>query len=242
MLRHMICPWKTALMPFWLALICALIPTGILAESEEEAVELFSDGKMLVERNCAVCEGGTREGFLEGISLIEQAIEAGYADRLSADKELANTYGLFAGGYTRSGSEERKIYIRKFRELYERILELDPNDTELRMSYADTLKDKESRLAEYRKILKIDPDHFSARFLIGAALLETRDPQQMEQGMKELKTAMGLTIGVPPRRDFLSIFQGLAEDLKVFGRPDLGQELLEALNEEMKRRDAEREN
>ena len=180
-------------------IIVVFCPTLILAQSADPE-RLFSEGKLLIESNCADCYGSTKENFGEGISKVVSALDAGYEDKLNAYTILAEAYRVFALVYIEPDSEEQELFYEKFRETYLKILVLNPTENEMRIHYASSFKNEEKRIFEYREILKINPNHFGAQFAVGNSLFEKYligkglgqplDPTFLKQGIEEIGKAI----------------------------------------------------
>lgn len=180
--------------------IAAFFLSSLVLAQVADSEKLFSEGRLLIENNCADCYGGTKEGFEEGVAKIIKAIDMGYEDKIAAYNVLAESYRILALVYAVPGSEEQEGFYEKFRETYQKILSLDPNETEMRFHYASSYRDQEKRIVEYKEILKIDPNNFSAHYAIGVSLIDNyvtginlndpRDLRFLEEGIEEVSKAI----------------------------------------------------
>lgn len=185
---------------FMFIFLTALLP--ILAWAQDvDPEKLFLEGShLIIEEHCGDCYKRTREGTEEGIAKIIEALDAGYEDKATAYKILAEAFKVIAVIYAVPDSEEQDQLFVKYREALLQILSLDPNETDVRYHYASSFRDEEKRTAEYREILKIDPDHFLARYSIGMSLIEEytqgvhmnnpQDPSFLEKGIEETSMAI----------------------------------------------------
>lgn len=179
---------------------CCLLSSPAFAQSADPTT-LFSEGKSLLEVNCPVCYKNTAEGFEAGIAKVVEAIDKGYEDKPGAYKVLAEAYRVYGVVYAEPDSAEKERYYESFRAIFRKILALEPNETEMRFLYAESFRDEERRNAEYREILKVDPDHFYARHAIGITLIERYvrgihmgDPVEaevLERGLEAINRAIG---------------------------------------------------
>lgn len=168
--NRLLSPSSTASLAF--AVFLLLLP-GFAGSVEPDSVDpqtLLREGQRLVEENCGDCMGATREGLELGIQKIEEAMKLGIVDLADAYRSLGEAYNDLAFVYTKSGSSERREALRTQQTYYQRLVQLEPEDTEALYELAGTYHD-ERRLELLRRLLEIDPDHLDARFNLGQALV-----------------------------------------------------------------------
>jgi tetratricopeptide (TPR) repeat protein len=183
-----------------LILLTAISLSTTAAASAQTAERHFQRGKGLIESNCADCMGSTKKALKEGIADLNKAIDMGYSDKVAAYKLLADAYNTLAIVYSDSGSQEEKTYSEARQDTYRRLLDLDPQNAQIRYEYAMTLSDSTKQIGALRDVLKLNPNYADAHFTIGMLLIRT---DQVDEGIGELKK--GLQLAEPERS-------------KVFGR------------------------
>lgn len=139
---------------------------------ETDPAGLFAHGAALIERHCGKCYKAEQDKFEDGIAEVLEAIDAGYPDKISAYKILADAYRQLTYIHAQPDSEEQQRYNLKFMKMYENVLSLDPRDLDTRYLYATSLRDEVREMAELREILKIDPEHALSHFFIGLRLID----------------------------------------------------------------------
>jgi hypothetical protein len=151
------------------------IGLGAVALAADDAESLFRAGSDLLAANCVDCQGSTRAALARGIEKIEAALAAGYADRVGALKLLADAYGDMStyAGKTEAAEQFAARQTALRRELYD----LAPDDPEVIENYADTLSDGSEKIPLLRRVVAIDPQRNSARYVLGV-LLVARNPRE----------------------------------------------------------------
>jgi tetratricopeptide (TPR) repeat protein len=171
---------------FTLFLALSLAHAGGAAASED-ANELFLKGRALIENNCGDCHGGTRLALEEGIEAVKRAIELGYRDEAAASKALAEAYNILSLVYAPPDSFERASIRGKQDAVYKRLLELVPDDPQVRLDYAVFVDDAGAKLEHARVAATLAPEWADARFLLAATLLESGN---WEEALPEAEAAI----------------------------------------------------
>jgi tetratricopeptide (TPR) repeat protein len=153
-----------------ITLSLTLLVTGGHAAAGE-ADQLFTEGLALIRKNCGECLSATRAGLEDGIDAVETAIELGY-DELAGYKALARAHNTLAFAYTRADTEERKAALERLDTVYQRLLELAPNDAEVRVAYARLVHDPAARLEHLGAAVEAAPELPAARSLLALTLIE----------------------------------------------------------------------
>lgn len=88
--------------------------------------------------------------------------------------------------------EQSNAHFREASQWYERALAQNPNDTNVRTDYGLTFykrepKDLERAIAEYRKVLAVDPKHPQALHNLIVALTEKGDLEEAESTLRRLE-------------------------------------------------------
>lgn len=169
----------------WPIFAVAAPPAG--GAQETDPARLFAHGAALIERHCGKCYKSEREEFEAGIAEVLEAVEAGYPDKASAYRILADAYRQMTYIHAQPDSEEQRRYRLKFIGMYENVLSLEPRDTATRYLYATSLRDRARELAELRRILEIDPQHALSHFSIGLRFInEGRHQDGVEHVQKAI--------------------------------------------------------
>src|SRR5205823_3074225 len=132
------------------------IPTSLVAQDNPEAH--FKRGKELIEQNCGDCAGGSGKGLEEGINEVLKAIDLGYRDPKNAYKVLAGAYNTMAIVFSKPRSSEEKELFQRRKQMYEKLVSLDPTDVNALFEYAKALAptdDEETQLVALRNVLRL---------------------------------------------------------------------------------------
>ena len=208
-----------------LLLTLAISRAAVTQESVPQ--EHFQQGKQLIEANCGDCIGSTRAGLERGIAEVRKALEMGYPDKLDAYRLLGEAYNTLALVFAKIDSPEGKEAWEQRRRAYEKILDLDPSDVESRHLYVSSLQDKAQKMAQYRKILELKPDHTDAMFRVGMLLVEEG---RSDEGLDELRKAFDLA----PWYDGEPYGRALIRVLTDLGRKQEADEIAKKLKEKLK--------
>ena len=197
------------------------------ARQEASAEDRFQRGRQFIEANCGDCMGSTRAGLEQGIGEVSKALELGYPDRLAAHRLLAGAYNTLALVFAQPDSKEQKAAFEERRQVYEKILALDPSDVETRYLYATSLRDKAQKMTQLRKVLELQPDHADARFAVGVLLVEDG---RTDDGLIELRKAFDLSGGARAE----AYGTRLMQILTALGRKQEAEDIAKKLAEKLK--------
>jgi hypothetical protein len=184
---------RIALNEILLCILLVTVTSCLAAQDNPEAH--FTRGKQLIEKNCGDCAGGSKNGLEEGINEVLKAIDLGYRDPKAAYKVLADAYSTMAIVFATPRSSEEKELFRRRKQMYEKLVSLDPADANTLFEYAKSLAatdDEETQLTALRNVLKLKPNHTGARFFVGVLLLRRGQASQaVTEIRKGLESAEG---------------------------------------------------
>ncbi len=147
------------------------------AAAADTAAELFAAARAMIDANCADCYQATRHGLEGGIDTMKQAIDAGFTDQVAAYKALARGYNTLALVHAIPDSDEQKLIVRQQQAVYEHLVEIAPNDAEVRIEYALFLREPAAKVEHLEVAAKAAPDSADARYLLALALLDAGDAE-----------------------------------------------------------------
>lgn len=162
----------------------------LLAISSPKAEEQFRLGKQLVEANCAECRGYDPANLRLAVTVLRDAIRLGYSDQRAVHRLLLQAYGSLGD----QPNVKREI---------DTILELDPDDREVRLMWIDTLP-QERRLEELRAFAAKWPDVAVGHYLVAQA---TSGEESAKSARRWLELA-----GVDEQRELMAgLYAGRSE-------------------------------
>jgi hypothetical protein len=170
-----------------ITLSLTLLLTGGQAAAGE-ADQLFAEGLELIRTNCGECLSATRVRLEDGIAAVRMAIELGY-DETAGYKALAEAHNTRAFVYTRAGTEDRKDALAELDAVYRRLLELAPDDAEVRVGYARLLHDPAERIEHLEAAAASAPELAHVRNFLASTLIELG---QLEAALPHARAAVAL--------------------------------------------------
>lgn len=198
---------------FTLFLAFSLAHPGRAAASDD-ADELFLKGREQIEENCGDCHDGTRLGLEEGIESVRRAIELGCRDEVAAYKALAKAYGTLRLVFAiRDSSEQQQLIDEQQDAAWKRLLDLVPDDPQVRFEYAIFVDDAGPRLEHARAAAELAPEWADARFMYAVTLVESGS---WKAALSEAQTAIEKADCVDVSRYGIR----LGELFDLAGRPD----------------------
>jgi hypothetical protein len=180
----------------------------------EQAAQDFARARVLIEANCGDCAGATRQGLLDGIAAMEQALVSGLADRAAGLRLLASAYNTLAHVHAAPDSAEEKSALGRRVGLLEEIVALAPRDATARYDLAMALDSPARTIAGLREILVFAPAHEDARFALAMTLYregETDEPARLLAALAEAaggerqtlyRNRLAMVLGQPQRARF----------------------------------------
>ena len=162
-----------------LVLVAGLQLSALIQKSDKMAAgeKHYLSGKRLIENNCIDCMGSTRAGMEQGIQEIQAALSAGFTNRKAAYKLLADAYNAMI---TFSGNDEKEqqAFEEKESQALSEVFRLDPQDSEFAVRYADTLQNKQEKVAILKSVVEKDPTQADAAFGAGLLLIDNGKPAE----------------------------------------------------------------
>ena len=131
-------------------------------------------GKLLINRNCIDCEGGTAAGTEEGINEILAALKEGYSNQIAAYKLLSDAYASMATYVEKNDPTRSEAYWTKQTDVQRKLYALNPKDPEIAEAYAQTLKTDEQKIPVLRKAVEANPAQPELIFALGTSLMRLR--------------------------------------------------------------------
>jgi hypothetical protein len=146
----------------------------------------YLTAKRLIRNNCIDCMGSTKHGMEQGIQEMEAALAAGFTDQKAAYKLLSDAYNAMTT-FSEHDEKEQQAFAQKENEAVAEVHRLDPQDPEFAVRYADTLKDKQEKLAIYKAVTEKYPLRTDAAFLAGMLLI---GDSKTSEGIPYIATAL----------------------------------------------------
>ena len=175
-------------------LLVLLLP--LPAAATDTAAELFAAGRALIDDNCSECYQATRHGLEAGVDAVKQALDAGLTDRVAAYKALARAYNTLAVVHALPDSDEQKLLARQQQAVYEQLVEAAPNDAEVRINYAQFLREPAAKVEHLEVAVKAAPDSADARYLLALALFDAgRNDDALPQARRAVALARRSAVG-----------------------------------------------
>lgn len=171
----------------------AICLTQIAKGGSESVNEQFLHLRNIIEANGADSLGASRTDFVKAVTALEDLIAGGFTDT-EATKLLAHSYRVWALVYTDDeNSAESKELLRKEEAIYAELVEKNPDDAKLWLSYALSLDDPAKSLDALKRAESLAPEDAHVQSSLGKLYAYgLGDP---EKGVAHLERAVELEQG-----------------------------------------------
>lgn len=169
----------------YFVLLCVLFGPVVIADTSTSVVG-SDDVAERVEKYCFSNNDDWRDRICMAIiDELDCHLDSGH-DKIQLRLVLARAYEGIAV-YSRI-LKRKKWAAEKRSMIYERILEKDPNNTEVLYLYSNSLPVERS-IEVLRQLLAVDPNHYLGRTMLGLKLTQLGDNNRLEEAKEHFKVA-----------------------------------------------------
>ncbi len=173
------------------------LPDEVVARAaslEDEIAAATSDEERVAKKE-ALAGLYTQAGAFSRAAVVQEEI----AEIKQTALAWADAGSLYLAQMLRTQGPERATYAQLAATTYERSLELDPNDldvkTDLATAYLNDQTNPMRAVATVKEVLATNPDHVRANFNYGLMLAQIN---RVDQAMEQFEKVIGLTEGDDP--------------------------------------------
>jgi tetratricopeptide (TPR) repeat protein len=202
------------------------------AISGETAADYYNEGVKLFQEGCQGDPGFKKELCDKAIAFLEKAIKI--------DPKLASAYMALANAYWNksffdSKNQKEKTGLQeKATNLYRKVIEIDPNNSEAYYKLSIHSKDVNEEISLLRKIIDLDPKHPEAHGYLARILLsQGENDDAIREYMIHLQVSP--YCGTQDANNHILFAKSLAEVGRLKESVQVLEKLLDIINQELRR-------